>query len=328
MLITRTPYRFSLFGGGLDYPQWYSKKQVRVLCAGLDYYCYQTIRELPPFFDHDYRASYSQIETTSQLDHIKHPSIREVFKKFGKGRKLEVSHIGDLPAKSGIGSSSAFTVGLISSLCALNGKYLGRTELAKEAISIEQNEMGEDVGFQDQCAAAFGGLIVIDADKGGIKPRSFITSKEYIHFIESSLLMGFDGDHRFSSVATKKIKKAICRPENEKYLNELYDLSMKGIEAFGKEADLQENASITKACRDIKLMINGDSSNKNIMELIEETERAGSLCTRIMGAGGGGFFVCWAPKEKHENIKSQVNVKTWVEVKFSSSGCQIIFNES
>ncbi len=328
MLITRTPYRFSLYGGGLDYPQWYSKKQVRVLCAGLDYYCYQTIRELPPFFDHNYRASYSKIETTSTLEEINHPSIREVLKKFGEGKKLEVSHIGDLPARSGIGSSSAFTVGLIASLCALNGRYLGRTELAKEAIAIEQNEMGEDVGFQDQCAAAFGGLTLIDADKSGIKPRRFICNKEYIKLIESSLLMGFDGGHRFSSVATEKIKKAINQSTNEKYLDELYDLSLKGIEAFGKEADIKENAEITKACRDIKLRINGDMHDKNIMELIEETERAGSLCTRIMGAGGGGFFVCWAPKETHANLKSKVKVKTWVEVKFSISGCQMIFNES
>lgn len=327
MLISRTPYRFSLYGGGLDYPGWYKKNSARVLCAGLDYYCYQTVRELPPFFDHNYRASYSKIETTNTLDEIEHPSVREVFRKFGGGKRLEVSHVGDLPARSGIGSSSAFTVGLISSLTALNGEYLGRTSLANAAISIEQNEMNENVGFQDQCAAAFGGLVLIDADKEGVKPRRFICRKEYIEYIESSLLMGFDGAHRYSGIASKKITTAISQEKNTEYLNELDALSQEGIKAFGMEESIEKNAEITKKCRDIKMRINGDKDNDNIMSLINETEKAGSLCTRIMGAGGGGFFVCWAPKHMHERIKNRVKINTWVKIKFSSNGCQLIFSQ-
>ncbi len=328
MLISRTPYRLSLYGGGLDYPAWYEKKDTQILCAGLDYYCYQTVRELPPFFDHNYRVAYSNIEIVNEIDHINHPTAREVIRKFGQGKNLEITHVGDLPSRSGIGSSSAFTVGLITSLSALvKSEFLGRTKLARLAIDIEQNEIGETIGVQDQCASAFGGLVHIRADKEGIKPKRFLVRKEYQEYIESSLLMGFTGRSRFSSVASKKVNNALKSENNLKKLEELHEISQKGIEAFGNEADIQENALLTKECRDIKLEINQDKNDPMLMELIEESEKAGSLCTRIMGAGGGGFFLCWAPEYKHEAIKNRINVKTWVKVKISPTGSQIIFSE-
>ena len=184
--------------------------------------------------------------------------------------------------------------------------------------------MNENVGIQDQCAASFGGLVYINADKEGVKPRRFLCKPEYLNYIESSLLMGFTGIQRFSSVASKKVTAAINKREYQERLNELYQISQEGIDAFAKEADIHENARLTKKLRDIKLQITGDIENRQIMELIEETEKAGSLCTRLMGAGGGGFFLCWAPESKHEYIKERVNVKTWVKVRFSNSGCQVI----
>ena len=328
MFISRTPYRLSLYGGGLDYPSWYEKHETQILCAGLDYYCYQTVRELPPFFDHKYRIAYSKIENVNNIKEIVHPTAREVIRKYGMNKNLEITHVGDLPSRSGIGSSSAFTVGLISSLSALvKSEFLGRTKLARLAIDIEQNNIGEIIGIQDQCASAFGGLVHINADKEGIKPKRFLVRKEYQKYIESSLLMGFTGRQRFSSVASKKVNQAIKSERNLDKLKELHQSSQEGINAFGNEADLQENARITKECRDIKLSMNEDKNDPLLMELIEESERAGSLCTRIMGAGGGGFFICWAPEYKHEEIKKKINVKTWVRVKISSTGSQIIFSE-
>ena len=328
MLICRTPYRLSLSGGGIDYPSWYEKRDIQVLCAGLDYYCYQTVRELPPFFNHKYRVAYSKIEAVDEINDIQHPTAREVIREFGCGKSLEVTQVGDLPARSGIGSSSAFTVGLINSINALTKeRFLGRNELAKLAIDIEQNKTGETIGIQDQCASAFGGFVLINANKEGITPRRFLVRKEYQKYIESSLLMGFTGIQRYSHVASEKINKSLKSEENFSKLNELKEISQKGIEAFGKEADLQENAELTKLCRDIKLSISNDQYNPQLMELIEESEKAGSLCTRIMGAGGGGFFVCWAPEYRHKAIKEKINVKTWVKVKISSSGSQIIFAE-
>ena len=186
MLISRTPYRLSFYGGGLDYPAWYEKKDTQILCAGLDYYCYQSVRELPPFFDHKYRVAYSKIESVKEIDEINHPTAREIVRKYGQNKNIEITHVGDLPSRSGIGSSSAFTVGLISSLSALvKSQFLGRTKLAKLAIDIEQNEIGETIGVQDQCASAFGGLVHIQADKGGVKPKRFLVRKEYQSYIES-----------------------------------------------------------------------------------------------------------------------------------------------
>ena len=328
MLISRTPYRLSFYGGGLDYPSWYEKKDTQILCAGLDYYCYQSVRELPPFFDHKYRVAYSKIESVNKIDEINHPTAREIVRKYGQNKSIEITHVGDLPSRSGIGSSSAFTVGLISSLSALvKREFLGRTKLAKLAIDIEQNDIGETIGVQDQCASAFGGLVHIQADKEGVKPKRFLVRKDYQNYIESSLLMGFTGRQRFSSIASNKVNDALRNKNNIKNLEELHQVSHEGIIAFGKEADIQENARITKICRDIKLSMNQDKFDPDLMELIEASERAGSLCTRIMGAGGGGFFVCWAPEYRHDAIKSAVNVKTWVKVKISATGSQIIFSE-
>ena len=326
MLISRTPYRFSLYGGGLDYPGWYKKNNSRVLCAGLDYYCYQSVRELPPFFDHNYRICYSNIELAKNLDDINHPSAREVIRKFGEGKSLEVNYVGDLPARSGIGSSSAFTVGLISSLCALNGKFLGRSLLANSAIDLEQGPMQENVGFQDQCASAFGGLIIIEANGSKVSPRRFITTKEYENYISSSLLMGFDGIERNSQIFSSKINNNVSMEKNVDLMQSLADLSNAGIDAFSNEADINTHALITKRCRDLKLKLNGEDDNIRQNEIIQKTEMAGSLCTRLMGAGGGGFFVCWAPKECHENIKNSVDISTWVDVRFSDTGSHIIFN--
>jgi len=327
MLITRTPYRFSFYGGGLDYPEWYCRNPARVLCAGLDYYCYQTVRVIPPFFTHKYRVAYSKVEVANNLNEIEHPAVREVIRAYGQGKALEVSHVGDLPARSGIGSSSAFSVGLINSLVALNGKFMGRSALANASIKLEQGAMAERVGFQDQCAAAFGGFVLIEADKQAIQPRKFVTNPEYIKYITDNLLMGFDGKERFSSLASTKVVKSISSCMNDNLLNELTDVSNAGINAFGKEADINQHAELTRSSRDIKLHLNSDKFHKKTMELIETTERAGSLCTRVMGAGGGGFFVCWAPQHKHESIKKSVRVNTWVDVKFSRTGSQVIFSE-
>lgn len=327
MIITRTPYRFSIYGGGLDYIEWYSKKTARVLCAGLDYYCYLTVRELPPFFSHKFRIAYSNVETVDRVEDIMHPAVREGVKTYGCNKPLEITHVGDLPSKSGIGSSSAFSVGLINSLSALNGRYMGRSNLANASVNLEQDAMGERVGFQDQCAAAFGGIVLIEADKQLIMPRRFVTRSEYVTYITDNLLMGFDGIDRFSSVASSKVSNSILEKNNDHLLDELAAISDAGIEAFGQEADINQHAELTKCCRDIKLHLNGDKAHKRTIELIQATERAGSLCTRIMGAGGGGFFVCWAPKHKHAEIKQSVKVKTWVDVKFSNTGSVVIFSE-
>ena len=326
MLISRTPYRFSLYGGGLDYPEWYKSKSTRILCASLNYFCYQTVRILPPFFSHRYRVAYSRVENVDQIDQIEHPAAREAIRKYGGEKSLEITHVGDLPSRSGIGSSSAFTVGLINSLSALNGKFMGRTALAEAAIKLEQDILKERVGIQDQCAAAFGGLTLIEANEGSINPRKFVSREEYVDYVTDNLLMGFDGIERFSAIASNKISKSLSKKDNSELLDELAEVFDYGINAFGEEADINRHAELTREARNIKMQLNGDVSNQRTKELIEATENAGSLCTRVMGAGGGGFFVCWAPKHKQQRIKESVKVNTWVDVIFSNTGSQVIFS--
>ena len=315
-----------MYGGGLDYKDWYNTNKVKILCAGLDYYCYQTVKNLPPFFNHKIRATYSKVETVNDAKELEHPAIREVILKYGNNLALEISHIGDLPAKSGIGSSSSFTVGLINSISTLQGKYIGKNELAIAAINLEQKEMQENVGIQDQCAAAYGGLCLIKAYQDEIVAKRFICSSDYKKYIEENLLLGFNGLERFSGVSAKK---TISKLKDGTFDGKLKELSMAcamGIDEFSKESDIAVHATLTKSCRDIKKTLNGDENNSCLESIIETSERAGSLCTRTIGAGGGGFFVCWAPKHKHKNIKEALpKIKTWVDVKFSNDGSQVIF---
>ncbi len=328
MYISRTPYRFSFYGGALDYKDWYIDNPTRILCAGLDYYCYQSVRVIPSFFDYKYRICYSKVETAKTLNEISHPSAREILRKHAGDKSIEISYTGDLPARSGIGSSSAFSIGLLNCMNVINNNFVGRTELALEAINIEQNVINEIVGIQDQCASAFGGIVIIEADKQLIRPRRFIANPAYIEYIQDNLLMGFDGVSRSSQVAAKSIKSSIIDKRKAELLSELSFLSNEGVDLFVKESTIDKHAEITKNIRNIKMILNGDNKINKIQEIIEKTEALGSLCTRFMGAGGGGFFMCWAPKYTHKDIKNSLNIKTWVDVKFSRNGSQLIFAES
>lgn len=162
MIISRTPFRISLFGGGSDYPQWYRQHGGSVLGFAIDKYCYISLRELPPFFEHRHRVVYSKVETVKEIDEIQHPAVRHVLQDMGIERGVEIHHDGDLPARSGLGSSSSFTVGLLNALYALSGRIASKNHLAQEAIRIEQNVIRENVGSQDQVWAAFGGFGRID----------------------------------------------------------------------------------------------------------------------------------------------------------------------
>ena len=167
MIITKTPYRISFFGGGTDHPLWFKEHGGKVLATTFDKYCYINLRQLPPFFDHKYRIVYSQIEDTININEIQHPAVREVLKYFHSNEGLEIHHDGDLPARSGLGSSSSFTVGLINAMNALKGKYCSPYELASTAIHIEQDLIKECVGSQDQISAAYGGFNEIEFFKDG-----------------------------------------------------------------------------------------------------------------------------------------------------------------
>jgi len=323
LFISRAPYRLSFYGGGLDYPQWFNKSPTNIICSSLDKYCYLMIRKLPPFFDHKIRVAYSNIELCSDVNEIKHPSVREVLKYFKIKDGIELSHIGDLPAKSGVGSSSSFTVALVNGILQMKKIETNNYEIAKLATMIEQSCIKENVGIQDQYAAAIGGFILLNANKNKITYQKIDISNDYKVHLESNLLIGFSGRSRFSSLKATKLVNIISNNQKNDLMEELKSLSEEGVESFLKNKEANYHATLTKKIRNIKLELNGDKNDTLIKDIIFKTEEAGSLCTRFLGAGGGGFFICWAPKELHSKIKESVSMKTWLEVKFSFDGCSV-----
>ena len=207
MIISRTPYRISFLGGGTDYPGWYRENGGSVLATAIDKYCYISCRHLPPFFDHKHRIVYSKVESVKKIEEIQHPAVRAVLSKLGTNAGLEIHHDGDLPARSGLGSSSSFTVGLINALNALKGQQISKEDLAKQAIHIEQEILKENVGSQDQILAAFGGFNRIDFnpdDSFNITP--VIINKDTIELLQNHMLLFFTGLSRFSSdIARDKV---------------------------------------------------------------------------------------------------------------------------
>ena len=224
MIISRTPYRISFFGGGTDYPEWYLKNGGEVLSATIDKYCYISCRHLPPFFQHKFRIVYSKNEICNNIDEIKHPSVKEVLKFMNvKSNNLEIFHQGDLPARSGIGSSSAFTVGLLNALYALNGMKISKSKLAKESINIEQNLIKESVGSQDQTSTAYGGINSIKFHKNGdIKVDNILIDGHMLKELESNLLFFFTGLVRTADKIAKIITNNIDR--NTKTLCKMYEI--------------------------------------------------------------------------------------------------------
>src|SRR5258706_3788021 len=207
MIITRTPFRISFFGGGTDYPAWYREHGGAVLATSVNKYCYISCRHLPPFFEHKHRIVYSRIETVRHLGEIEHPAVRAVLGWAGCEKGLEIHHDGDLPARSGLGSSSSFTVGLVHALAALSGRYITKEDLASNAIHIEQKIIGETVGSQDQISAAFGGFNRIEMRRdNSFQVSPIILVKQRLQEVQSHLMLCFTG---FSRVASEVAKSTI-----------------------------------------------------------------------------------------------------------------------
>ncbi len=239
MIISKTPYRLSLFGGGTDYPAWFQTRKTKIISASMAHYCYISIKNLPPFFyNNKYRISYSKIEWVKNVDEIEHPSIRACLNYLKVQDGLSIAHDGDLPARSGIGSSSSFTVGLIN---ALRNHYnlpkLNQHQLAMEAINIEQNYIGESVGVQDQIMAAYGGIRVIELSGANINVRDLRVNDSYVLDLEEHIMLGFSGIDRFSDVHAKQQVQSIKEGKSVKLLEEISVITNNALhilENYGK----------------------------------------------------------------------------------------------
>lgn len=323
MIITKTPFRVSFFGGGTDYPDYYLENGGSVLTTSIDKYCYITCRYLPPFFDHKYRVVYSKIENTSSIEEIEHPAVRGVLQYTKNNQGLEIHHDGDLPARSGLGSSSSFTVGLLNAVNSLDGKSLGKEDLALGALEIEQKILDEPVGSQDQIIAAYGGLNKIDfKTNGSFSVTPVILDLERKKKLENNILLFFTGVTRFSSTVSKKKIKNLSK--NKITLRIMGDMVMEGLSILkDSNTDLRNFGRLLNDSWRLKQELANGVTNIQFDKMYQAGMDAGALGGKILGAGGGGFMAFYVEEENHEKVIDKLKNFLHIPIKFESHGSEV-----
>lgn len=325
MIICRTPFRISFFGGGTDYPAWYQENGGAVLSTTIDKYCYITIRYLPPFFEHRHRIVYSVVEKVKSIHEIQHPVVKALLKMFKINRGLEIHHDGDLPARSGLGSSSAFSVGMLNSLFALKGKIVSKTDLAKQAIHLERDILKESVGSQDQVSVAYGGFnkIVFHNDHNfRIEPMTL--SKEKITLLQNHLMLVFTGFSRFASeIAADQIKNTSRNKKELTLIRQMVDQAINIL--INNNIDISEFGKLLHESWQLKKRLSKKISNPTIDSIYDKALKCGAMGGKLLGAGGGGFVLFFVTPERRKEVQS--GLKDLLEIKFSfeTDGSQIIY---
>jgi D-glycero-alpha-D-manno-heptose-7-phosphate kinase len=323
MIITKTPYRISLFGGGTDHPAWYRENGGEVISFAIDKYCYLTTRVLPPFFDHKYRIAYSKVETTNTIAEIQHPAVRGALQKYCPDLSLEIHHDGDLPARSGVGSSSAFAVGLIHSLSILLKKEISKEELANEAIHLEQVELNENVGSQDQIACAVGGLnyIKFGGQKEWVHEPISISNLKKLE-LESRMILIYTGVHRSSSDVQANL--LIDLNKKTKTMQRTIELARECKEVLLSNTNLDEIGEMLVESWSLKKAMNSNAITPALDEIWVKSQRAGALGGKVLGAGGGGFCMFWVKEDGQEEFLERFDFGTHVPVQISNEGSTCI----
>lgn len=324
MIITRTPFRISFFGGGTDYPAWYRSHGGAVLATTINKYCYITCRRLPQFFSHKHRIVYSRIENVHNNDEIEHPSVRAVLNWAKISEGLEIHHDGDLPARSGLASSSAFTVGLVHALYGLRGEMVSRDILAKDAIHIEQDIIGESVGSQDQVSAAYGGLNRIEFrrdDSFDVAP--IIIPELRREEFRDHLMLCFTG---FSRIADAIEKSKIDNiKDHETAYRRMREMVDEGVSILtDSHIRIDEFGNLLDQAWQCKRTLSDRVSTPEVDQIYEEAVRAGAIGGKILGAGGGGFMLLFAKPENQARIRERLRGLVHVSFKFDDSGSRVV----
>ena len=324
MIITRTPFRISFFGGGTDIPAWYRENGGAVLSTTIDKYCYISCRGLPPFFDHRHRLVYSKQELINDITEIIHPAIRETFRFMNISEGLEIHHNGDLPAKSGLGSSSSFTVGLLHALYALKGKMIAKRRLALEAIHIEQEMIKEHVGSQDQVAVAFGGLNRITfSGQHNIEVNPIILSKSRFQQFQDHLMLFFTGFSRLASEIEEDKIKQISNKKTE--LSSLYNMVEDAIDILNGEGDIVDFGKLLHESWRLKKSLSDKVSTSHIDDIYETGIKNGAIGGKLLGAGGGGFILFFVKPEDQSKLRQALGHLLHVPFRFDTTGSQIVY---
>lgn len=324
MIISRTPYRISFFGGGTDYPAWYAENGGQVLAASINRYCYLSCRYLPPFFEHKNRIVYSIIEGTRTIDEIQHPAVRESLRMLHITNGVEIHHDGDLPKQTGLGTSSSFAVGLLHALHALRGEMRRPMDLTQEAIRLERDLCHENVGSQDQVTAAHGGLNWITFAGGDIISVHPITlSAERLHHFQSHLMLFFTGFSRTASeIAAEQIANI---PKKKAELHAIQEMVHEGVNVLAGSGNLTAFGELLHANWQIKRGLSSRISNDLIDHLYSRARQAGATGGKLCGAGGGGFVLLFVEPDKQDAVKHELKEFLQVPFEIEWLGSQIIF---
>ncbi len=324
MIISRTPFRISFFGGGTDFPIWYKDNVSKVINVAINKYCYVNVRKLPPFFKFKYRLRYHLTEESKFISKIKHPTVRETLRYLNYDDNFEMIHNADLPAQSGLGASSSFTVGLLNCVNALNNKYISQKHLANQAIDIEQNKVKDIVGSQDQVAASFGGFNVIDFFGNSIKVKQIPLSFKNIKRLERNILLVFSGFPRSASAVEKqKIKRY---SKNISILKEINKISLEAEDKIYNSKNITSDfAELLNKYWYYKKQLASNVSNKSINSLINIGLKNGAVGAKILGAGEGGFVMFLAEEKNISKLAKSFKGKLTLPIKFEGTGSQIIY---
>ena len=324
MIISRTPFRISFFGGGTDYPVWYREEPGAVLAATINKFCYITCRYLPPFFEHKSRIVWSMIERVNHTEEIQHPAVRAGLEFVGIRQGVELHHDGDLPARTGLGSSSSFTVGLLHTLYGLKGQRVSKRQLARDAIHVEQELLKEAVGSQDQVMAAYGGLNRVDFDvDGDIRVCPIPLPAERRKALETHLMLFFTGISRTASeIARTQIAST---RSNQAPLRAMYQQVDRAIEILHGSEDLAAFGELLHEGWLLKRSLTDRISTSTIDACYERARAAGAIGGKLLGAGGGGFLLLFVRPEEHGRVSDALRELLHVPFHFESGGSQIVF---
>ena len=327
MIISKTPLRLSFFGGVTDYPVYFNKHRGAVLGTTINKYIYVSINRLSEFFDHKIRVGYSRAELVKHADEIIHPSVRETLKFLNIGGNLDIHIFADLPAQTGLGSSSAFTVGLLNALHALEKKEVTRHQRALDAIHIEQNLIKEHVGSQDQMHAAHGGLNIIEFSKDSIAMRPVPISEEKLALLEKSLIIFYTGLTRFASeILVEQIEKTKAS-NNDAHLRAMYQMvyeAEKIISHEQPEAMIRKLGALLHEAWRLKKSLSTKISNDHIDDMHARAMAAGAYGGKLAGAGSGGFLFFLVPQEKQAAVRKALGDHLEVNFAFEKEGSRII----
>lgn len=326
MIISRTPFRVSFFGGGTDYPVWFRQHGGAILATTINKYCYLSCRYLPPFFEHISRIVWSQIERVKHVDEIQHPAVRETLKFLNITEGVELHHDGDLPARSGLGSSSAFTVGLLNALNGLKGIRLSKRQLSQDAIRIEQVLLQEHVGCQDQLMAAYGGLNRIDFSGDGQFQVSPVTlPRERREVLQQHLMLFYTGVSRTASDVAKT--QIAVTPHRERELAAMQQMVTTAMDLLQSDGSIDAFGRLLHESWLLKRSLTDKISSPQLDRLYERARNAGAIGGKLLGAGGGGFLLLFVRPEDHARVIATLDLLLYVPFKFEPLGSQIIFYE-